>query len=103
MLSLLRNDNYYMKDAAGNKLPYLDAVKVSFFNDIANIDLVYTPRFDSDRFIDGRRISFYNPAAGGITGEDAIVETDKPDEWFTDDEIAAFLPDELKKRNDSNA
>jgi hypothetical protein len=65
-----------------------DALKASFFSDLANVDLVYTPRFDSDRFIDGRRISFFNSAAGGTIGEDAVVETDKPDDWFTDDEIA---------------
>ena len=68
-----------------------DAVKVSFFSDLANVDLVYTPRFDSDRFIDGRRISFFNPAAAGITGEDAVVETDKPDGWFTDDDVAVRI------------
>ena len=65
-----------------------DALKVSFFNDLANVDLVYTPLADSDRFIDGRRISFFNPAAGRTTGENAIVKTDKPDDWFTDDEVA---------------
>ena len=41
-----------------------DAVKVSIFGDIANIDVVYTPQFDSDRFICGERISYWNSGIG---------------------------------------
>ncbi len=32
-LVLVRNDNYFEKDITGNKLPYLDAVNISFVND----------------------------------------------------------------------
>ncbi|MDO1446079.1 ABC transporter substrate-binding protein [Rhodocytophaga aerolata] len=32
-LTLLRNNNYWRKDASGNNLPYLDAVQVSFISD----------------------------------------------------------------------
>ncbi len=65
-----------------------DALKVSVFSDWANLDVVYTPRFDADRFIDGRRISFFDPALGGIVGRDAVVKTARPDAWFDDDEWA---------------
>jgi hypothetical protein len=65
-----------------------DAVKVSAFSDAVNVDVVYTPRFDADRFIDGRRVSYYNPALGRTAGQDAIVETEELDDWFGDDEIA---------------
>jgi hypothetical protein len=68
-----------------------DAVKVSVFTAPVNLDVVYTPRFDSDRFIDGRRISYYNSALGRLAGRDAIVEVEKPDDWFSDDELAARL------------
>ena len=34
-LILLRNEHYFEKDSAGHSLPYLDAVKVSFFDDKA--------------------------------------------------------------------
>ncbi|MCK5556783.1 MAG: hypothetical protein KAJ01_00280, partial [Candidatus Hydrogenedentes bacterium] len=37
-----------------------DAVKVSLYSEPANLDVVYTPRFDADRFIDGRRVSYWN-------------------------------------------
>lgn len=63
-----------------------DTIKASFFTDLANVDVVYTPRFDSDRFITGDRISYWNGSR--TAGADAIVRTDKPDDWFGDDEWA---------------
>jgi hypothetical protein len=68
-----------------------DAVKASFFSDLVNIDIVYTPQFDSDRFISGRRISYWNSNLGRSAGRDAIQHADKPDRWFRDDEIAVRL------------
>ena len=68
-----------------------DAFKFSFYTDVANLDLIYTPRFDSDRFIDGTRISYYNTALARRAGRDAIIRVDKPDDWLRDDEIAARL------------
>jgi hypothetical protein len=68
-----------------------DSMKLSLFFDVASMDLVYTPRFDPNRYIDGSRISFYNPATGSINGRDNILDTSVPDDWFTDDEVAARL------------
>jgi hypothetical protein len=68
-----------------------DAVKTSFFHEIANLDIVYTPQFNSDRFISGRRVSYWNSNLGRQAGRDAIQHTDKPDDCFSDDEIAARL------------
>jgi len=68
-----------------------DAAKVSLFGDWANLDIVYTPRFDHDRFISGERISYWNSNIGRLAGQDAIVHTDKPNEWFRDSEIAGRL------------
>ena len=68
-----------------------DAVKASFFSDLANLDVVYVPRFDADRGIDGRRISYWNSGLGRITGRDAPMVADVPDEWFEDDEWALRL------------
>ncbi|MHC4144834.1 MAG: hypothetical protein ACYSUD_08645, partial [Planctomycetota bacterium] len=64
---------------------------MSLFGERANLDIVYTPRFDHDRFITGRRISYWNSNLGRLAGQDAIVHTDKPNEWFGDSEIAARL------------
>jgi len=68
-----------------------DALKLALFSDIANLDIIYTPRFDSDRFIDGKRLSYFNPAFGDTVGRANIVTTDQPDGWFSDDEIALRL------------
>ncbi len=68
-----------------------DAAKVSLFDDWANLDIVYTPRFDHDRFIRGQRISYWNSNLGRLAGQDAIIHTDKPNEWFRDSEIAGRL------------
>ena len=68
-----------------------DAVKISLFGDRANLDIAYTPQFDPDRYIRGERISYWNSNLGRLAGEDAIVQTDKPDDWFRDSEIAARL------------
>jgi hypothetical protein len=65
-----------------------DAIKVSLFSDAANLDIVYTPRFDPDRYIDGTRVSFYNTALGRMSGRDAPVMARIPDRPFADDEIA---------------
>ncbi|MBI9020645.1 MAG: hypothetical protein JEZ10_05260 [Verrucomicrobia bacterium] len=62
-----------------------DALFMSFFPSFANIDVAYMPRFDADRFIDGERLSYWNGT--GLTGAD--LQTDKPDNGFSDDEIAA--------------
>jgi oligopeptide transport system substrate-binding protein len=40
-LILLRNENYFEKDAAGNRLPYLDAVQTTFFNNKATEFLMF--------------------------------------------------------------
>ena len=65
-----------------------DAAKISFFSDLANIDIVYTPQFDPDRYITGERISYWNSNLSRLAGQDAIQHTNKPNRWFKDDEIA---------------
>ncbi len=76
---LLGRDTEYLKAPS-------DALKASFFTDLADIDVVYTPRFDSDRHITGERLSYWNGSR--IAGNDDIIRTDKPDDWFDDDEWA---------------
>ena len=68
-----------------------DAIKTSMFGEWMNVDFVYTPRFDSDRFIDGRRISYWNDFLGRRAGRDSPVHVDKQKEWFQDDESAVRL------------
>lgn len=68
-----------------------DAARLSLFSDFANLELVYSPSFDSDRFIDGRRVSFFSPLASEITGRNMPLQTESRNEWFEDDELSARL------------
>jgi hypothetical protein len=75
----------------GRDVEYLkapsDAAKVSLFSSLVNLDAVYVPRFDADRFIDGSRISYFNPGVGQLVGNDNVLKYEKPDDWFSDDEV----------------
>jgi len=75
---------------SGRDVDYLkapsDAIMISIFPEWANIDLVYTPRFDADRFISGERISYWDPVSQSLAGANAVTRTDRPDDWFGDDE-----------------
>ncbi len=64
-----------------------DAAKVSLFHDLANLDIVFVPQFDSDNFISGERISYYSSMLGRTAGRDAELTTEKPDRWFKDYEL----------------
>ncbi|MDT8420149.1 MAG: hypothetical protein RQ754_06930 [Desulfuromonadales bacterium] len=66
-----------------------DALLVSLFPGVANVDLVYTPRFDSDRFLTGERLSFSG------SGSEPI-DFDKPDDWFDDHEITLRVSRNLR-------
>ena len=73
-----------------------DAVKGSLYARIFNIDFVYTPQFDPDRFVDGERLSYFNPQLGRLAGEDAKIRPQKRDDWFDEDEIALRLHRNIK-------
>src|SRR4030043_2032577 len=68
-----------------------DALKSSLYTKILNFDLVYTPRFNTDRFINGKQLSYFNPQLGRLAGDDAVIYPRKRDEWFEDSEIAFRL------------
>jgi hypothetical protein len=78
----LGRDDEYLKAPS-------DAFFVSLFPGFANIDIAYTPRFDADRHITGERISYWNGRA--VVGQNDVLNTDRPDDWFADDELAARL------------
>jgi hypothetical protein len=72
-----------------------DALKVSIFSDWLNADVIYTPRFNSDRTITGERISYWSPMLGRPAGRDDIIHAEHPDDSFSDDEIALRLYREI--------
>ena len=76
----------------GREVLYLkapsDAVKATALAPWAQINVVYVPRFDPDRYLDGERVSFYDPFAGRFTGTDYRINASEPDRWFRDSELA---------------
>ncbi len=67
----------------GRDMEYLkapsDAVRMSIFSPIVNVDVVYTPRFDADRFPDRRRLSSWDPTTQSIAGRESELLVDQPD------------------------
>lgn len=78
-----RNDEY-LKQAS-------NILKTSLFLGEYAIDLVYTPLFQGSEYVNGERLSYYNPAAGRIVGRNMIMDDSKPNRWFSDGEIAGRL------------
>lgn len=75
------------RDRAYLKAPS-DAAKISVFTDPVNMDVVYTPKFDPDRYITGEYLSHWHGRVNGLAGRNARVAADTPDRWFDDDELA---------------
>src|SRR4030065_2396635 len=66
------------------------------YTKVFTLDFVYTPRFNPDRFIDGERLSYFNPQLGRLAGQDAMISPHKRDEWFEASEIALRLYRDIK-------
>lgn len=80
---------------AGRADEYLKApstsVRTGFYTGSFSLDLVWTPIFEPDRTITGRRMSYFSPFAGAIVGEGAIVDPLDPDLRLRNSEGAARL------------
>ena len=92
---LFINDNF-PKDWAsffiGRDDEYLkapsDAAKFSFFFDWVNLDVVYMPKANESIYIDGSRLSYWNPVLGRTAGRDFIFGDEDRNRHFIEDEIA---------------
>ncbi len=80
---------------AGREMEYLkapsDAIKLSYFNKVANLDLVWTPEFDADTFINGERFSYFSPLANQIVAAPPRLSTEQPGSRLDDGELALRL------------
>ncbi len=68
-----------------------DALKVSAYSDLANLDIVYSPKFDGDMYIDGERLSYYSPIAMNFVSADMSLPVVSPQNSFKDEELAIRL------------
>lgn len=66
----------------GRDVEYLKAptrgVRAQGYFDWVNLDVLVNPQFAPDRFIDGRQVSFYDPASGGLIGRNRALDADIP-------------------------
>jgi hypothetical protein len=76
----------------GRDIEYLrapsDAARLSMALDPVELDLVFSPRHDADRFPDRRRLVSYDPSLGRLAGDDAVPRVQERDRWFRDIEVA---------------
>ncbi len=49
-----------------------NSMRLTFYADAFNLDLVWTPTFEPDRFITGERLSFFSPMAGGLVSAQSM-------------------------------
>ncbi len=82
-------DSFFLgRDIEYLKAP-VDGAKASFFFDALNINIVYATKFGADRFVDGRRVSFFDRTTNTFRGQDDPLIFDRPGGWSDDDEVAA--------------
>jgi len=65
-----------------------DAVRVSLFFDFFDIDFVYVPEFCGSIYIDGSRLSYWNPLLGRTAGRDFVFHDDYPNDFGKDAEYS---------------
>jgi hypothetical protein len=73
-----------------------DALKASFYKKGLTFDAVYTPRFDADRFLDGRRLSFFDPMTGDINLAPFPLTTEPREDYGQDWEGAMRISGQVK-------
>jgi hypothetical protein len=83
----------------GRDIEYLkapsDVLFLSVYPAWFDVNIVYTPRFDADRYISGERLSYWNPMLNDRAGQNAVASVDKPSDWFQDDETSARVSREI--------
>ncbi len=75
---------------AGRDIQYLkapnDALKLTINPSWMQVNVIYSPQFDPDRFLEAERVSFYDANFQMYRGEDNVLPTHLPDRFFQEDE-----------------
>jgi hypothetical protein len=77
-------DDEYLK-APGN------AVRLSHYTSVVNVDFSWSPVFEPDRYLDGERFSFFSPLAGTNVAPVPPLSAVEPGESFSNGEFALRL------------
>lgn len=78
-----REDDY-LKDPS-------DAVRLTWYTDAVNVDVVWSPEFDPDNYLTGARASFFWPSAGDIVAPRPPLDARLPDDDLENGELALRL------------
>lgn len=78
-----RNDEYL-------KAPS-DAIRASWYGDSFNVDTAIMPFFEADRYIDGQRLSYFQPARGGLAAAPPQLRGEEPPRTVENSELAMRL------------
>lgn len=81
---LIGRDDEYLKGTS-------DAIRVSWFGDRINIDTVWTPFFEPDTYIEGVRLSYFDPMQGQRVAAPPLPQVDRPTRTVDNGELAARL------------
>ncbi len=75
----------------GRDLEYLkgtsDAAKLTIYFPWFELNAIFVPKFNPDIFPDGDRLSFYDGFQGIFRGDNNKIQTDIPDDWFSNSEF----------------
>ncbi len=58
-----------------------DTVRVGFYNDLANVDVAWTPRYQPDEYLTGQRFSFFSPRARQVVAPDPPIGAVEPSRY----------------------
>ena len=87
---------------AGREDEYLkapgNAVRATWYSDAVNADLVWSPQFEPDVYLDGQRFSFFFPPAGGNVAPEPPPDALEPANTFENGEFALRLFKTIKGR-----
>ena len=80
---------------AGREDEYLkapsNAIRATWYSDVVNVDLAWTPVFEPDEFLTGERFSFFSPLAGQRIAPNPPLNGLKPDTDIGNGEVAVRL------------
>jgi hypothetical protein len=71
-----------------------NSFKLTFYAKVFNVDVVWTPTFEPDRFITGERLSFFSPMTGGLVSAASMggpVSAADPPRRLENGEVATRL------------
>ncbi len=73
-----------------------NSVKLSFFPDIFDINMVWTPKFTPDEYVTGQRLSYYNPLTQELSGSRNQIYAEDPKGDIENGEFALRIYKNIK-------